>query len=486
MEVEEQGDYGGDEETTHMVKGLDFALLAKAKMKILKEERENEEKQREEDAHQAAEKGNQVLSRDGVQMEQPRQFESRMGKTLYNTIFVKQREPVVHHFLPGRTTYLYELDPDSYQDLPTTVHRSRESDQSSQLELAVTHPEILSRITKIMVYYTQGAAAYKKLKKKQKKEEQEKKEAQMQVVSNKGKPAVPVAKPQVPIEDEEDIFDVEGAYVPSANANASNVKAYSAYVTALAPVSNPLGQIQESRDRSIREFQKNLEQQQKTAPTDHGEKEPSFVSDVYAECYPESFEGGGMRTEIGSDDEEDDFTKMDSRNRLRRWDFETDEQYEDYESKREATPKAAFQFGVKTKDGRKPQKKIDNKLNQQLKQIEGMYEEKTGKKFAKDEDDDVAEKPKVDPNSYEHKLMQKRVRAMTTNEEGIFNFNKKPKLNNNSDVMAGSGFVEPKTPQRAAVPQTPQRMVEPRTPSRHNLTEPRTPGSASFNPKMFK
>jgi IK cytokine len=56
-----------------------------------------------------------------------------------------------------------------------------------------------------------------------------------------------------------------------------------------------------------------------------------------------------MRTEIGSDDEEEDFTKMDSRNRLKRWDFETDQQYEEYESKREATPKAAFQFGVKTK-----------------------------------------------------------------------------------------------------------------------------------------
>jgi hypothetical protein len=83
-----------------------------------------------------------------------------------------------------------------------------------------------------------------------------------------------------------------------------------------------------------------------------------------------------------------------------------------------------------------------------------MYEEKTGKKFAKDEDEEVADAPRVDPNSYEHKLMQKRVRAMTTSEEGIFNFNKKPKLNN--DVMAATGFVEPKTPQRA-VPMTPQR-----------------------------
>lgn len=46
-------------------------------------------------------------------------------------------------------------------------------DHGSQLELAATHPDILARITKIMIYYTQGAKAYKKLKKKQKKEKEE-------------------------------------------------------------------------------------------------------------------------------------------------------------------------------------------------------------------------------------------------------------------------------------------------------------------------
>lgn len=46
-------------------------------------------------------------------------------------------------------------------------------DHGSQLVLATTHPEILARITKIMIYYTQGAKAYKKLKKKQKKEKEE-------------------------------------------------------------------------------------------------------------------------------------------------------------------------------------------------------------------------------------------------------------------------------------------------------------------------
>ena len=36
-----------------------------------------------------------------------------------------------------------------------------------------------------------------------------------------------------------------------------------------------------------------------------------------------------------------------------RWDFDTQEEYGEYMSSREALPKAAFQFGVKMADGRK-------------------------------------------------------------------------------------------------------------------------------------
>ena len=36
-----------------------------------------------------------------------------------------------------------------------------------------------------------------------------------------------------------------------------------------------------------------------------------------------------------------------------RWDFETQEEYSDYMSRKEALPKAAFQYGVKMADGRK-------------------------------------------------------------------------------------------------------------------------------------
>lgn len=41
---------------------------------------------------------------------------------------------------------------------------------------------------------------------------------------------------------------------------------------------------------------------------------------------------------------------------LGRWDFDTQEEYSAYMNQREALPKAAFQYGVKTMDGRKTRK----------------------------------------------------------------------------------------------------------------------------------
>jgi IK cytokine len=37
---------------------------------------------------------------------------------------------------------------------------------------------------------------------------------------------------------------------------------------------------------------------------------------------------------------------------LTRWDFEDEDKYNAYMEKREAMPKAAFQFGIKMSDGR--------------------------------------------------------------------------------------------------------------------------------------
>ncbi len=71
----------------------------------------------------------------------------------------------------------------------------------------------------------------------------------------------------------------------------------------------------------------------------------------YAECYPGMLE---MNDAIGDSDDEADYTKMDLGNKkgpVGRWDFDTQEEYADYMSSKEALPKAAFQYGVKMNEG---------------------------------------------------------------------------------------------------------------------------------------
>jgi len=113
-------------------------------------------------------------------------------------------------------------------------------------------------------------------------------------------------------------------------------------------------------------------QQGKRRETDEREKDPAFISDTYSECYPGAYETAEFAYES---DEEEDLSKMDlgtKRNKLKRWDFDDEESWNAYNEQREATPKAAFQFGVKMADGRRTRrtpKDKDQKLNADLNKI---------------------------------------------------------------------------------------------------------------------
>merc|ERR1712106_859131 len=105
--------------------------------------------------------------------------------------------------------------------------------------------------------------------------------------------------------------------------------------------------------------------------------------DGYAECYPGLAE---MDDAIGDSDDEADFSKMDMGNKkgpVGRWDFDTTEEYADYMNKKEALPKAAYQYGVKMSDGRKTKGKIMNntknekaKLDREWNQISALIDKR--------------------------------------------------------------------------------------------------------------
>ncbi|KAH6935621.1 hypothetical protein HPB50_007072 [Hyalomma asiaticum] len=98
------------------------------------------------------------------------------------------------------------------------------------------------------------------------------------------------------------------------------------------------------------------------------------LPESYAECYPGAPENEDA---VADSDDEVDYTKMDLGNKkgpIGRWDFDTQEEYSEYMSHKEALPKAAFQYGVKMADGRKTRraagKKDDKaKLDRELQKI---------------------------------------------------------------------------------------------------------------------
>lgn len=109
LTVEESKYLGGDMEHTHLVKGLDFALLAKvrAEMDIKEDERDEQLEKQLDDAL--------------VKLEAT----TLLGKTVRNSVLTERRSgrKNVDMFLPGRTTFVFDLDDDFASEIPTAVSR---------------------------------------------------------------------------------------------------------------------------------------------------------------------------------------------------------------------------------------------------------------------------------------------------------------------------------------------------------------------------
>jgi len=138
---------------------------------------------------------------------------------------------------------------------------------------------------------------------------------------------------------------------------------------------------------------------EKKKEKEHEKKQPTYIDDDYAECYP------GYEEQLNTmlyDSDDEDLTKMDQADRgkpkLKPWDFQSEEQWEKYNITKEATPKAAFQFGQKMNDGRvkgvkksKRKETDEQKLNKEwskIKQIMKKREPKLGPVVPAQSEDD--------------------------------------------------------------------------------------------------
>lgn len=493
LTIDETKFLGGDVEHTHLVKGLDYALLAKV---------------REEDVDKESDEIRETKARNKAL--RSKTFKTPMGRRIFTAIFQPPRRHVAENFQPHRMAFAYELDDGAEGlDIPTTLHRSKaDCPKAVESVMGVMDSAVLERLAKIMGYMktSGGTKGSRKLKRRDKLRmlaETGNLSSGHEAASQAGTGGDSIAgatAAAITVGDDDDIFGgvgtdyklperrsgvstktsetyfdqadqmvdlppiqsgeaeapppppdappppppppFDGMYPPpplpqhpipgSAAALALAAAAEVAPGPAMPPVdynydySAAYGADMQQQQYHQQQQQQQWAQQQayaagydmygqpvemmqveaptavaaaaaadevttgavfkrdderlgKMKETDERERDPNFVSDAYAECYPAFHDFGN--TVVDSDDE--DLTHMDTKGKMAgKESYTTEEQWEAAKAKQETLPKAAFQFGQKMSDGRKAHNKLgkgkDNKLRNELTSIKDILEKKGG------------------------------------------------------------------------------------------------------------
>ncbi|KAL3880971.1 hypothetical protein ACJMK2_033172 [Sinanodonta woodiana] len=160
--IQESKYLGGDMEHTHLVKGLDYALLEKVRAEISSKEKEEEEQM--ERVLTEVKKDKKVGEPEG---DPEVQFKTKLGRKVYQVLFTKKPPERNELFLPGRIAYVVDLE-DEYMDMdiPTTVIRSKADCPSLEATTTLTTNDIvINKLTQILSYLRQGRRDMKKSKK---------------------------------------------------------------------------------------------------------------------------------------------------------------------------------------------------------------------------------------------------------------------------------------------------------------------------------
>lgn len=384
--IQESKFLGGDMEHTHLVKGLDFALLQKVRAEITSKEREEED---------MIEKVQKEVKKD-EDPEQKIEFKTRLGRNIYRIVFKGRQMERNELFLPGRMAYVVDLE-DEYADtdIPTTLIRSKADCPTMEAQTTLTTNDIvISKLTQILSYLRQGTRN-KKLKKKDKGKLDEKKapEADISIFDDIGDYIPSTSK--VNREKEKERYrekERERDRERERERDREEEKRRQSYFE--KPRTDEEAIEIEKGPASVKDQIKLINEKfagaagaqwqgQETAGTRRDDKKQHLgdffgTSNSYAECYPATMDDLAVDS-----DEEVDYSKMDQGNKkgpLGRWDFDTQEEYSDYMNNKEALPKAAFQYGIKMSEGRKTRrfKETNEKaeLDRQWKKISAIIEKR--------------------------------------------------------------------------------------------------------------
>jgi IK cytokine len=449
----EQSKYlGGDVNHTHLVKGLDFALLKKVRTDINKkhqkridkqdeeyseeEEEEEEEEERKQEEHHTQEMDidddlDQVLEKfergenitddtttteDDFSVNNKPKFHTLMAKNIFEHIQQQvnpEEQPRVELFEPGRMAFVFELADEvgHYSDafaIPTAMIRSK-TDIASKLSKAGWSEEsqaesslVIEKISQVMNRVRHGAhvESAKKLN-----------------VSTKL-----LNEPVAMVDDGfmGDIFadagrdyeldesavtaaidETKGSYFKGLVDENEENEDQEMTEASNAAVNTLLSQATGSNIKTKEEEMENKKDTPNKRKYDRIEMDADAADiDMFglsSSALPTSFEE--HTTAYQSDDDDgndinqieksatqmmDQGTNRNKKAQLTRWDFDTEDEWQNYKDNIEIHPKSAFQYGVKLGDGRKrnrERKGMNDKqrLDRDYQQVKNIMSKKYGK-----------------------------------------------------------------------------------------------------------
>ncbi|XP_053400191.1 protein Red-like [Mercenaria mercenaria] len=429
--IQESKYLGGDMEHTHLVKGLDYALLEKVRAEISSKELQEEQEMEKAVSQDAKEKKEE-------EPEEHIQFKTKMGRNIYRTLFKSKDTGRNELFIQGRMAYVVDLEDEfADSDVPTTTIRSKADCPSLEVSTTLTTNDIvINKLTQILSYLRQGRRESKKLKKlKGKLREAEKLQGKVpgaddniysdltDYVPSVGKSKDKKDRGKDRDRDDRDRRDRDrdrdrrdkdrdrdrdrrdrdrdrdrGRSDRGRDDKGERKrKSYFEKPTEEdedrnRPNANVKELVKTVTDR-YRGFAEMEEEKERKAAKKEEERIQKLKQkteiDSYAECYPGMEEAADA---VDDSDDEVDYTKMDQGNKkgpVGRWDFDTQEEYSDYMANKEALPKAAFQYGVKMSDGRKTRragpKDEKAELDRQWQQIQNIMNKRKGDDYRGDD-----------------------------------------------------------------------------------------------------
>lgn len=173
--IQESKFLGGDMEHTHLVKGLDYALLQKVRSEIQIKESEvliEPERPPQGDGAPAAPQQPPPppppKEKKVIQEEEELTFKTSYGRRIFTSVFNSKQSEFNDLFLPGRMAYAIDLDDEVAEtDIPTTVIRSKADLQGIENMQATftTNDIVIQKLTQILSYLRTGRANKKQKKK---------------------------------------------------------------------------------------------------------------------------------------------------------------------------------------------------------------------------------------------------------------------------------------------------------------------------------